>query len=172
MECLDTLEKRELRVIALRYAVDELTGELPATLSEAGAELGISREAVRQIQVGALRKLRSAWEARGLEARRWTPEQLELQRQWFEELRTRQEAGEIVYVRGSLRTRYLPWQVEQYLQEDRFAGKTGVLALRAAVKAADAEARLRDQEREWFEGWGLRRRNAFPPDDTLTVYGE
>jgi RNA polymerase sigma factor (sigma-70 family) len=163
MECLDTLEDREHRVIALRYAVDDLTGEFPATLSETGAELGISREAVRRIQLGALGKLRQAWEGRGGEQiRSWTPEQLELQRQWFQELRDRQDAGGIAYVRGSLRTRYLPWQVEQYLQQDSFAGKTGAAALKAAVRAAKAEARKRERERQWSEDWGLLRRTAFP----------
>jgi len=49
------LPPRERRVIELRYG---LVGGRNRTLEEIGAELGVTRERVRQIQAGALRKLR------------------------------------------------------------------------------------------------------------------
>ncbi len=50
----DVLTDRERKVLILRYG---LNGSLPYTLSEAEAEMGVSRERVRQIQNEALKKL-------------------------------------------------------------------------------------------------------------------
>jgi RNA polymerase primary sigma factor len=50
------LEKRECTVLKLRYGLEE---EVPLTLNQIGTRLGVSRECVRKIEVGALRKLRN-----------------------------------------------------------------------------------------------------------------
>jgi RNA polymerase primary sigma factor len=59
---LDQLNPRMRRVLSLRFGLD---GELPRTLEEVGAQLGITRERVRQLETRALRELRIA--APGLE---------------------------------------------------------------------------------------------------------
>jgi RNA polymerase primary sigma factor len=59
---LDQLNPRMRRVLSLRFGLD---GELPQTLEEVGAQLGITRERVRQLETRALRELRIA--APGLE---------------------------------------------------------------------------------------------------------
>jgi RNA polymerase primary sigma factor len=59
---LDQLNPRMRRVLALRFGLD---GEHPQTLEEVGAQLGITRERVRQLETRALRELRLA--APGLE---------------------------------------------------------------------------------------------------------
>jgi len=51
------LNPRMRRVLALRFGLD---GELPQTLEEVGAGLGITRERVRQLESRALRELRIA----------------------------------------------------------------------------------------------------------------
>jgi RNA polymerase primary sigma factor len=43
-------------VLTLRFGLD---GEVPRTLDEIGAELGVTRERVRQLELRALRDLRS-----------------------------------------------------------------------------------------------------------------
>ncbi len=52
---LAALDSREREVIALRFGFD---GGTPSTLREAGRQLGISRERVRQVELRALLKLR------------------------------------------------------------------------------------------------------------------
>ena len=52
---LPTLGERERRVLEARYG---LSGDSPRTLREIGAELGVSRERVRQIEIQALDQLR------------------------------------------------------------------------------------------------------------------
>jgi len=52
---LNTLTPRERRVVELRFGLD---GDRLYTLSEIGAELGVTRERIRQIETKALRKLR------------------------------------------------------------------------------------------------------------------
>jgi len=52
---LSTLTPRERRVVELRFGLD---GDRLYTLSEIGAELGVTRERIRQIETKALRKLR------------------------------------------------------------------------------------------------------------------
>ena len=54
MELLGDLEEREATVLKLRFG---LGGEEPKTLKEIGAELGLTRERVRQIETEALRRL-------------------------------------------------------------------------------------------------------------------
>ena len=54
MELLGHLEDREATVLKLRFG---LGGEEPRTLKEIGAELGLTRERVRQIETEALSKL-------------------------------------------------------------------------------------------------------------------
>ncbi len=53
-DLLDSLSQRERRVLQLRYGLDG-TGE--HSLSETGKKLGLSHEAVRQVEFRALRKL-------------------------------------------------------------------------------------------------------------------
>jgi RNA polymerase primary sigma factor len=50
------LDSRMRRVLALRFGLD---GELPQTLEEIGAGLGLTRERVRQVESRALRELRT-----------------------------------------------------------------------------------------------------------------
>jgi RNA polymerase primary sigma factor len=59
---LEQLNPRMQRVLTLRFGLD---GEAPQTLEEVGAQLGITRERVRQLETRALRELRLA--APGLE---------------------------------------------------------------------------------------------------------
>jgi RNA polymerase primary sigma factor len=54
MELLGDLEEREANVLRLRFG---LGGNEPKTLKEIGAELGLTRERVRQIETEALRRL-------------------------------------------------------------------------------------------------------------------
>jgi len=54
-DVLDDLSWRERRVLELRYG---LGGELPMTLERIGAEVGVTRERVRQIESRTLAKLK------------------------------------------------------------------------------------------------------------------
>jgi RNA polymerase primary sigma factor len=54
---LSTLNPRMRRVLALRFGLD---GGSPKTLEEVGADLGVTRERVRQLEARALRELRLA----------------------------------------------------------------------------------------------------------------
>ncbi|MCS7091346.1 MAG: sigma-70 family RNA polymerase sigma factor [Verrucomicrobiota bacterium] len=54
-ELLARLDNREARILTRRFGLD---GNPPQTLEEVGAEFGVTRERVRQIQNIALRKLR------------------------------------------------------------------------------------------------------------------
>jgi RNA polymerase primary sigma factor len=54
---LEELNPRMRRVLSLRFGLD---GEPPQTLEEVGAQLGITRERVRQLETRALRELRTA----------------------------------------------------------------------------------------------------------------
>jgi len=54
-KALGVLDERECKVLTMRYGIG---GNPPRTLSDVGAELGITRERVRQIETRALGKLR------------------------------------------------------------------------------------------------------------------
>lgn len=54
------LSEREIRVLELRYGMDD--GEGPMTLERAGKEIGVTRERTRQIEKRALAKLRTRLE--------------------------------------------------------------------------------------------------------------
>jgi len=56
-EALSALEPRLAFVVTRRFGLD---GETPQTLEELGAELGVTRERVRQIETRALKELRQA----------------------------------------------------------------------------------------------------------------
>ncbi|WP_343067468.1 RNA polymerase sigma factor RpoS [Litorivivens lipolytica] len=60
---LDELNEKQREVLARRFG---LRGHEPATLEEVGAEIGLTRERVRQIQVEALKALRAIFERRGV----------------------------------------------------------------------------------------------------------
>ncbi|MDX6480446.1 MAG: polymerase primary sigma factor [Gaiellaceae bacterium] len=57
VEALATLEPRLRRIITLRFGLD---GGTPYTLDEIGADVGVTRERVRQLETRALRELRLA----------------------------------------------------------------------------------------------------------------
>ena len=54
LRLLDAIDEREAKVLRLRFGLD---GKEPLTLKQIGAEIGLTRERVRQIEVEALRKL-------------------------------------------------------------------------------------------------------------------
>jgi RNA polymerase primary sigma factor len=60
-EALATLDARESKILAMRFGLDDGTLK---TLEEIGEQFGITRERIRQIQEGALRKMRSRIEKR------------------------------------------------------------------------------------------------------------
>jgi DNA-directed RNA polymerase sigma subunit (sigma70/sigma32) len=63
LQRLESLEKRECTILKLRYGLE---GESRLTLSEIGTRLGVSRDCVRKIEAGALRKLREDHSARAI----------------------------------------------------------------------------------------------------------
>ncbi len=65
-QVLDTLTKREARVIRLRFGLTE--DGCPRTLEEVGAFFNVTRERIRQIEAKALRKLRHPTRRRRLQA--------------------------------------------------------------------------------------------------------
>jgi RNA polymerase nonessential primary-like sigma factor len=60
---LEELSEKQREVVARRFG---LRGYESSTLEEVGREIGLTRERVRQIQVEALRRLRSIMETQGL----------------------------------------------------------------------------------------------------------
>ena len=60
---LRTLSPKEEKVIKMRFGIG---AERDHTLEEVGREIGLTRERVRQIQVEALKRLRSIMETQGL----------------------------------------------------------------------------------------------------------
>ena len=64
-ECLSLLNEKQRSILSRRFG---LRGFEEATLEEVGAEVGLTRERVRQIQVEALKLLRSIMEERGIES--------------------------------------------------------------------------------------------------------
>lgn len=63
--CLSMLNEKQRSILLRRFG---LRGFEEATLEEVGVEVGLTRERVRQIQVEALKLLRSIMEERGIEA--------------------------------------------------------------------------------------------------------
>ncbi len=61
---LEELNEKQREVLARRFG---LRGHEPATLEEVGAEIGLTRERVRQIQVEGLKTLRTLFECRGVD---------------------------------------------------------------------------------------------------------
>jgi len=53
---MDQLTAKECEVVRLRYGLGDI--HVPWTLAAIGEHLGVTRERIRQIQVGALKKLR------------------------------------------------------------------------------------------------------------------
>ncbi len=60
---LNELNSKQREVLARRFG---LLGYEPATLEDVGAEIGLTRERVRQIQVEALKRLREMLSSQGL----------------------------------------------------------------------------------------------------------
>lgn len=65
MNMLNTLDDREAKVISMRFGLED--GH-PRTLEEVGANFGVTRERIRQIEAKALRKLRHPMRSRQLRA--------------------------------------------------------------------------------------------------------
>lgn len=63
-ECLHILNEKQRSILARRFG---LLGYEAATLEEVGSEVGLTRERVRQIQVEALKSLRTIMEEKGIE---------------------------------------------------------------------------------------------------------
>ncbi|MFU8837875.1 MAG: RNA polymerase sigma factor RpoS [Thiohalomonadaceae bacterium] len=59
---LDKLTEKQREVVVRRFG---LHGHDPSTLEDVGAEIGVTRERVRQIQIEALRRLREILESQG-----------------------------------------------------------------------------------------------------------
>ncbi len=66
-QILSRLDDREQRIIISRFGLDH--SQEPQTLKEVGAQLGVSKERIRQLEAGALSKLRAAAREHRLRAR-------------------------------------------------------------------------------------------------------
>jgi DNA-directed RNA polymerase sigma subunit (sigma70/sigma32) len=62
---LDDLAANERTVLRRRFGLE---GDTPETLDAIGRRLGLTRERIRQIEGGGLRKLRALLAARGIDA--------------------------------------------------------------------------------------------------------
>jgi RNA polymerase primary sigma factor len=64
-EILQILTPREQRILGMRFGIDE---NEESTLQAVGRGFGLSRERIRQIQTGAINKLRKSSKTQGLES--------------------------------------------------------------------------------------------------------
>ena len=65
VEVLETLPEMERAILSDRYGFG---GEAPMTLETIGRRMGVTRERVRQIEAGALLKLRAGLRSRGVDS--------------------------------------------------------------------------------------------------------
>lgn len=63
-DLLETIDEREAHILSLRFGLE---ADGPKTLREVGRRVGLSRERVRQIERGALQKLKDALTSQGFE---------------------------------------------------------------------------------------------------------
>jgi len=63
---LERLDEREQKIIISRFGLDH--GHEPLTLKEVGAEMGVTKERIRQIEARALEKLRLAAQEEKIES--------------------------------------------------------------------------------------------------------
>lgn len=108
-------------------------GRSEQKLEQVGEQLGITKARAAQLKDEVVAKLRSDPLIRRIglergyeeleeqeepappEAPKWEPENNSLQQAWLDEIREKQERGEIAFVRGNLLTRPLPPAVGVYL---------------------------------------------------------
>lgn len=64
-QCIGSLSSKQQEVLCRRFG---LRGYEPSTLEEVGAEIGLTRERVRQIQMESLSQLRHMMQSKGLDA--------------------------------------------------------------------------------------------------------
>ena len=72
---LEALDDREQKIIVSRFGLDY--NQEPLTLKEVGAELGVTKERIRQIEARALNKLRAAAKEENIEFIEYVEESFE-----------------------------------------------------------------------------------------------
>lgn len=126
-------------VLRLRYGWG---GDRPKSLKEIRAAVGKTKQRIHQLEQDGLNKLGAAFNRFSLPTRpepsqpQPTHDPIALQRQWLEEIKIKQEAGEIAFVKGSLQERFLPSSVQAYLIQGSYDGEFGAAGLQIALKVA------------------------------------
>jgi hypothetical protein len=128
-KAFDRLDERRRFVAESWFGLDRPEQKL----EEIGRQLDITKSRAAQLKDEAVKKLRAnplirrigieldyaepeePEEPAEVQAPLWEPENNPLQQAWLDEIREKQERGEIAFVRGSLLTRSLPEEVETYL---------------------------------------------------------